>query len=132
MAQQVHCIIFWTGCKIFILSPYNHSSRRKSIKSICWGMLKGVHLKKKKKRARGPISKGHSAIIQPSTSPALILPFSIPDRSLIHLSVDPYHHAAIHLNMIPTSPSEVIVGYVYLNMCWNEVFKHVLSRQRSS
>jgi len=43
MAQQVHCIIFWTGCKIFILSPYNHSSRRKSIKSICWGMLKGVH-----------------------------------------------------------------------------------------
>lgn len=121
--QQAHCIAFWTGCKIFTLSPYNHGTGGKSIKSICWGVLKRVHLKKKKS-PEAPSWKG-SAIIHSSTSS--FHPFIFNPRLFIDppFAVDQNHHATIHLNMPVTSPSQVIVGRIYMTMCWNEEFKHV-------
>ncbi len=116
-------IAFWTGRKIFTLSPYNHSAGGKSIKSICRGVLKGVHLKKKSQRPHPERAECYNTAEH----------FSSPHPSIFNprLLIDPPecrppHHTAIHLNTPPTSPSHVIVGCIYLNMCWNEVSQRAI------
>lgn len=118
-------IAFWSGRKIFTLSPYNHGAGGKSIKSICRGVLKGVNKKKKKSQRPHPERAEcyNTAEHFSSPHPSIFNPRPLIDPP----ECRPPHHTAIHLNTPPTSPSHVIVGCIYLNMCWNEVF-----RERSS